>query len=153
MPKLSESFPFTFFFVYISHLPHACYMNFQLPRSFQIIRPIPRLCVTFRNKVGKKPIIWGVVRPPANTQTRGRTLVGCPQLLTQYIHSYPPYLQAVFSILNLRTCRSVVTGTRLISYRTNTSEYNMRRVRWSRISSKPCIVRPCVSVNLLLTIT
>jgi hypothetical protein len=36
-------------------------------------------------------------------------LVGCPWLLIQYIRSYPPYLEAVSSILNLRTRHAMVT--------------------------------------------
>jgi hypothetical protein len=43
--------------------------------------------------------------PPAG----GLPLVGCPQLLIQYIHSYPPYLEAVSYIRNLRTRHPVVT--------------------------------------------
>jgi hypothetical protein len=35
------------------------------------------------------------------------------QLLTQYIHSYPPYLKAFSSICNLGTCHAVVTGNPL----------------------------------------
>jgi hypothetical protein len=33
----------------------------------------------------------------------------CLQLLLQYIRSYPPYLEAVSSIRNQRTCYAVVT--------------------------------------------
>jgi hypothetical protein len=35
-------------------------------------------------------------------------LVGCPRLLIQYIRSYPPYLEAVSSIRNLRASHAVV---------------------------------------------
>jgi hypothetical protein len=52
---------------------------------------------------------WGVVSPPPNLQAGGPPLVGCPRLLIQYIHSYPPYLEAFSSIRNLRTCHAVVT--------------------------------------------
>jgi hypothetical protein len=45
-----------------------------------------------------------------NPQVGGPPLVGCPQLLIQYICSYPPYLEGVSSIRNLRTCHAVVMG-------------------------------------------
>jgi hypothetical protein len=44
-----------------------------------------------------------------NPQTRGRPLVGYPRLLIQYIRSYPPYLEGVYSIRNLGTRHAVVT--------------------------------------------
>jgi hypothetical protein len=43
-------------------------------------------------------------------QAGGPPLVGCPQLLIQYIRSYPPYLEAVSSIRNLRTRHAMVTS-------------------------------------------
>jgi hypothetical protein len=36
-------------------------------------------------------------------------LSAVPRLLIQYIHSFPPYLEAVSSIRNPRTCHAVVT--------------------------------------------
>jgi hypothetical protein len=45
-----------------------------------------------------------------NLQAGGPSFVGCPRLLIQYIRSYPPYLEAVSSIRNLRTRHAVVTG-------------------------------------------
>jgi hypothetical protein len=44
-----------------------------------------------------------------NPQAGGPPLVGCPRLLIQYIRSYPPYLEAVSSIRNLRTRHAAVT--------------------------------------------
>jgi hypothetical protein len=44
-----------------------------------------------------------------NPQAGGLPLVGFPRLLIQYICSYPPYLEAVSSIRNLRTRNAVVT--------------------------------------------
>jgi hypothetical protein len=38
---------------------------------------------------------WEAVTTSLNPQAGGPPLVGCPRLLIQYIHSYPPYLQAV----------------------------------------------------------
>jgi hypothetical protein len=52
---------------------------------------------------------WGVVSPPPNPQAGRQPVVGCPRLLIQYIRSYPPYLEAVSSIRNLRTRHAVVT--------------------------------------------
>ncbi|KAJ4428508.1 hypothetical protein ANN_24550 [Periplaneta americana] len=51
------------------------------------------------------------VIPSPNPQAGGPPLIGCPRLLIQYIRSYPPYLEAVSSIRNLRTCHAVVIGT------------------------------------------
>jgi hypothetical protein len=42
-------------------------------------------------------------------QTGGPPLAGYPRLLIQYIRIYPPYLEAVSSIRNLRTRHAVVT--------------------------------------------
>jgi hypothetical protein len=39
----------------------------------------------------------------------GPPLVGSPRLLIQYIHSYPPCLEGVSSIRNMRTRHAVVT--------------------------------------------
>jgi hypothetical protein len=44
----------------------------------------------------------------ANFQAGGTPLVGCPRVLIQYIGSYPPYLEAVSSIRNLRTRHALV---------------------------------------------
>jgi hypothetical protein len=61
----------------------------------------------FRNKLGV--LHWWVVSPPPNPQAGGPSPVGCPRLLIQYIRCYPPYLEAVSSIRNLRTRHAVVT--------------------------------------------
>jgi hypothetical protein len=53
--------------------------------------------------------VGGSLAPPLNTQAGGLPPVGCLRLLLQYIRSYPPYLQAVSSIRNLRTRHAVVT--------------------------------------------
>ena len=68
---------------------------------------MPRPCKTFR-----KMLIflrWWVVWPSPNPQAGWPPHVGCPRLLIQYICSYPTYLEAVSSTLNLRTCHAVVT--------------------------------------------
>lgn len=50
-------------------------------------------CVTFP----------GLLVFTSNSQTRGGPLVGCPRLISQYIHTCPPYLVAVFSVHNRAT--------------------------------------------------
>jgi hypothetical protein len=84
--------------------------HFPLFKSFQRIRPSPRPCVTFCNKLF---FLWqGVVSPMPNPRKRTTTFQ-CPRLLIQYIRSYPPYLEAVSSIHNLKTRHAVVTRTHL----------------------------------------
>jgi hypothetical protein len=51
----------------------------------------------------------GVVIPRPSPQAGGPPLVGCPRLLIQYIRNYPPHLEVVSSIRNLRTRHAVVT--------------------------------------------
>jgi hypothetical protein len=51
----------------------------------------------------------GGVTPTPNPKAGGSPFVGCPQLLIQYIHSYPPYLEAVSLVCNLRMGRAVMT--------------------------------------------
>jgi hypothetical protein len=55
----------------------------------------------------------GLLAPPSNPQAGGPHPVGCSRLLIQYICSYPPYLEAVFSICNLRMRHAVVTEDQL----------------------------------------
>jgi hypothetical protein len=62
--------------------------------------------VTFHNKV---IFLRWIVSPMPKPQAGRPPLDGCPQLLNQYIHSYPPHLEAVSSIHNLRTYHAVVT--------------------------------------------
>jgi hypothetical protein len=45
----------------------------------------------------------------SNLQAEGPPLIGSLRLLIQYIRSYPPYLEAVSSIRNLRTRHAVMT--------------------------------------------
>jgi hypothetical protein len=52
-------------------------------------------------------MVW-VVSPCPNPKLEGHP-VGCLRLLIQYIRSYPPYLEAVSYISNLRMCHAVVT--------------------------------------------
>ena len=55
-----------------------------------VISSGPRLTVwIFRNMITF--LRWGVVSASPNPQAGGPPFVGCPQLLIQYIHCYPPY--------------------------------------------------------------
>jgi hypothetical protein len=54
-------------------------------------------------------IQWEVVSPMPNPKTGVPPLVGCLQLHIQYICSYTQYLEAVFSICNMRMCHAFVT--------------------------------------------
>jgi hypothetical protein len=47
--------------------------------------------------------------PHAQPQAGGSPLVGCPRLLILYIRSFPPKLEGISSIRNLRMCHAVVT--------------------------------------------
>jgi len=51
-----------------------------------------------------------MVSPSPNSQAGGPLLVRCPHVLIQYICSYPPHLEAVSYVHNLRTCLVIVTG-------------------------------------------
>jgi hypothetical protein len=83
------------------------YQSNPLHRScIQGIRPGPRLLVYFRNRLFLR---WGVVSPTPNPQAGGPPLVSCPRLFIQNIRSWPPILEGVSSIRNLRTRHAVVT--------------------------------------------
>jgi hypothetical protein len=59
----------------------------------------------------KKLIFYGeeLLAPRPAPKLEDHPLVCFPQQLIQYIRSYPPYLEAVSSICNLRTCHAMVT--------------------------------------------
>jgi hypothetical protein len=79
-----------------------------------------------------------VVSPPPNPQVGGPPTVGCPRLLIQYIHTYPPYLEAVSSIRNPRTCHAVVTVDPL----------NMEFKIYTVIICTFCIVKKKIDINI-----
>jgi hypothetical protein len=56
---------------------------------------------------------WGVVSPTPNPPAGGPPFVGCPRLLIQYIRNYPPYLEAVSAIHNLRRAMPWWQGSQL----------------------------------------
>jgi hypothetical protein len=79
-------------------------------RSDRKRRPSP----LYRNKL---TLYCEELLAPVRTSQAGRPpLVGCPRLLNQCIHSYPPYLEGVSSIRNLRTRHAVVTRDQLNAY-------------------------------------
>lgn len=45
----------------------------------------------------------------SNPSAGGPLLVGCPWLFIQYFPSYPPYLEAVSLVRNLRTRQAIMT--------------------------------------------
>jgi hypothetical protein len=99
MPRSSvRSFPFTFSDI-----------HFPSPRSSQWIRPIPRPCVTFCNKMDFYGEELLAPRPIPNLE------IGWLRLLIPYIRSYPPWLEAVSSIRNPRTRHTMATGTHKIT--------------------------------------
>jgi hypothetical protein len=58
--------------------------------------------------------LWrGVVSPTPNHSAREPPLVGCPPLLILYIRSYPPYLEDISSMRNLRTLLTTVKSSHL----------------------------------------
>jgi hypothetical protein len=63
--------------------------------------------VVFRNRL----IFYGeeLLAPRPTLQAGGPSIVGCRRLLIQYIRSYPPKLEGVSSIRNLRTRHVLVT--------------------------------------------
>jgi hypothetical protein len=79
---------------------------------------------------------FGVVNLPPNPQAGGPLPVCCPRLLIQYIRSYPPYLEAVSSIRNLRTRHAVVTEDTL-------------NVEWRLYIWKICLCSWVTSFSLL----
>jgi hypothetical protein len=50
---------------------------------------------------------------PHTNQLGHPPIGGCLQLIVQYIRSYAPYLEAVFSIRSLWTCHAMMVWTRL----------------------------------------
>jgi hypothetical protein len=81
-------------------------ISISFARTLKRIRPIPRSCVTFRNKFF---LWWGVFSSLPNPQFWGPPLFVCRQLLIQCIYNYHPYLEAVSSIRNPLTRHVVVT--------------------------------------------
>jgi hypothetical protein len=73
--------------------------------------PVSRSSVTFSNKLFFYAV--NICLPPDNTQAGISPTVSCPQLLIQYILSYPSHLEAVSFISSPRTRHSVVTGIHL----------------------------------------
>jgi hypothetical protein len=51
---------------------------------------------------------WRLLAPHLTPKLEGHP-VGSPQLLIQYVRSYPPYLEGISSICNLRTHHALVT--------------------------------------------
>jgi len=57
--------------------------------------------------------VWGALCTVSllpNPQDEEPPFNGCPRQLIQNICNYPPYLEAVFSVCNPRTCHAMVKG-------------------------------------------
>ena len=76
--------PYIYIYIYI-YIYDISRLRVKLHQS---ISPGPRLTVwMFRNRIR----LYSELLAPPNPQAGGSHLVGCPRLLIQYIHSYPPY--------------------------------------------------------------
>jgi hypothetical protein len=99
----------------------------------QWIRLCPTLLVIFRNKL----IFYGEeLLAPRPTPAEGPPLVGCLRLLIYYIRSYPPYMEAVSSIRNLRTRHAVVTK--------GPPNMDRRETKWQEVGEN-CIMRSFIT--------
>jgi hypothetical protein len=98
------------------HVEYSFSINLAIFEISEAKWAIPRLLMSFCNKL--ICLRWRVFSPTPNPQVRGQPLTGCPRLFIQYIRSHPPYLQAVFSIRNLRTPRALVRRDRPTIYKT-----------------------------------
>jgi hypothetical protein len=59
----------------------------------------------------KLEVLWcGIVSLPPYLQAGGPASVSCLRLLVQYIRRYPPYLEAISCICNLRMYHAMVTA-------------------------------------------
>jgi hypothetical protein len=93
--------------IHTSNIPsNKSYINFFSLRSF-IHRIGPGFLWSFVTSI--YILRLGVVSPTSNPQAGAPLLVGYPQMLIQYIRIYPPYLEVVSFIRNLRTRHAVVT--------------------------------------------
>jgi hypothetical protein len=115
---LCQFAPYRFQWTYPTGTPNLpcpkSHIHFPLPRSFQRIRSISKVFVTFGNKLF---FLWrGVVSPSTNHRGGGPPLVESPLLIVQYIRSYTTYVEAVSSIRNTMTRYAVVTGTHIVLF-------------------------------------
>jgi hypothetical protein len=94
--------------IHTSNIPSTkSHIHFLLLMSFiQGIHSDLQFLVIFRNKL----IFYSEeLLAPCSTRAGAPPLVGCQLLLIQYIHSYPPYLEDISSICNLRMRHALVT--------------------------------------------
>jgi hypothetical protein len=120
---------------FITVFTRSLHLSLSWARSIQ---SIPQLHLNIIQKINLRPrpfakfcnnfLRWRVVSSTPNPQAGWSPLVGCPELLIQYIRSYPPYLEAVSSIRNLRTRHAVVTRAHLTWEGTN--KYGKCKIRW-----------------------
>lgn len=84
-------------------------LTLQVPNHMSIFCLCCSKSETLYNTLRRGFLAVRVFQPPAQPQSWRNNPYWCPQLLMQYIHSYPPYLQADSSIHNLRVCHATVT--------------------------------------------
>jgi hypothetical protein len=139
--------PYTYIHTFI-HTSPWIFVLLEEPQVVQLLKNFPafyrtrkfyffsslRSCVTFRNKMFFF-IQWGVVISTPNRHSGGSSIVVYPRLLTQYIRSYPPYLEVVSSIRNPRTRQAVVTKDPLNMVCVNTTSTDDFRTCCSRLVS------------------
>jgi hypothetical protein len=87
------------------------HVHILLPKSFQRICPRMRPCITFCKMLVSYS---GEMLASCPTPSWESPLISHLRLLIEYIHNYPPYLEAISYICNLRIYNTVVTGTHLI---------------------------------------
>ncbi|KAJ4436535.1 hypothetical protein ANN_16566 [Periplaneta americana] len=109
--------------------------NGRIPKQIMEYKPKGRRSLGRPRKRWIDQQIEAVVSPSPNPQAGGPPLIGCPRLLIQYIHSYPPYLEAVFSIRNLRTRRAVIWNKSKFYSITITISETYSRIRISQFLS------------------
>jgi hypothetical protein len=84
--------------------------TFHVPNLMSIFLASVRL-----SKESGQVQVWGALWQPSygdelTPKLEDYPLVDCPWLLMKYICSYPQYMDAVYSIHNLRTHHAMVTG-------------------------------------------
>jgi hypothetical protein len=99
-----------------ANVPYTDFLHsFHVPNLMSIFFSLGHLCresVQFQSPLWHlvtSSILRWVISPMPNPKAGEPPLVGYLWLFIQYIRSYPPYLEAISSIWNLRTRHAVVT--------------------------------------------
>jgi hypothetical protein len=77
----------------------------KFPALYGTQRSVCSLVPTWASCIQSTPShlisLWGVVNLVPKPQYIGAPLITCPQLLIQYIYSYPPYLEALIDAVHI----------------------------------------------------